>query len=153
MENTRNGFSPRSLVQNPSLRNCLCSSAAMKFCWARKSSRWQFERVVLTQSLSNAARRAAPQFRVGDRVRLSELGKSGAPRTKVQTGVVFSVPVGGRSVQVIFDGNRQPTRIHRSYIELDSDYPDQNLKVRQGRDRSHSHDPTCAPEHSRLRQL
>jgi hypothetical protein len=28
------------------------------------------------------------------------------------------------SVQVIFDGNRQPTRIHRSYIELDSDSPD-----------------------------
>jgi hypothetical protein len=79
--------------------------------------------------ISNAARRAAPQFRVGDRVRLSELGKSGAPRTKVQTGVVFSVPepsVGGISVQVIFDGNRQPTRIHRSYIELDSDFPDQS---------------------------
>ena len=74
----------------------------------------------------NAARRAAPQFRVGDRIRLSELGKSAAPRAKVHTGVVVSVPDGGMSVGVIFDGNRQPTRIHRSYIELDSDSPDQS---------------------------
>jgi hypothetical protein len=84
-------------------------------------------RIIPREGMSNAARRAAAQFRVGDRVRLSELGKSGAPRTKVQTGVVFSVPepsVGGMSVQVIFDGNRQPTRIHRSYIELDADTQD-----------------------------
>jgi len=74
----------------------------------------------------NAARQAAPQFRVGDRVRLSELGKSAAPRAKVQTGVVVSVPVGRMSVQVVFDGNRKPTPIHCSYIELDSDSPDQS---------------------------
>jgi hypothetical protein len=70
-----------------------------------------------------SAQRDRPQFRVGDRVRLSELGRSGVSKTKVQTGVVFKVPKpssGGRSVEVIFDGNRAPTRIHRSYIELDS---------------------------------
>jgi hypothetical protein len=67
---------------------------------------------------------AAPQFRVGDRIRLSALGKSGAPRTKVQTGVVVRIPEpssGGRSVQVMFDGNKLPTQIHRSYVELDDD--------------------------------
>jgi hypothetical protein len=71
------------------------------------------------------AQRARPQFRVGDRVRLSELGRSRAPKAKVQTGVVVRLPgpsAGG--IQVIFDGNRAPTRIHRSYIELDSDAQD-----------------------------
>jgi len=72
-------------------------------------------------------RTTLPRFRRGDRIRLSELGRSGAPRTKVQTGVVFRVPghsAGGMSIQVIFDGNRQPTRIHRSYLELDADTQD-----------------------------
>ena len=59
-------------------------------------------------------------FRVGDRVRLSELGKSRAPRTRIQTGTVVKLPnskSGGRTIGVLFDGNMLPTRLHRTYIE------------------------------------
>ena len=59
-------------------------------------------------------------FRVGDRVRLSELGKSRAPRTRIQTGRVVKLPKsksGGTAIGVLFDGNKLPTRLHRTYIE------------------------------------
>jgi hypothetical protein len=59
-------------------------------------------------------------FRVGERVRLSEVGKSRAPRVRTQTGTVVKIPrtkSGGRSVEVLFDGNKLPTRVHRTYIE------------------------------------
>jgi hypothetical protein len=64
-----------------------------------------------------------PPVRVGDRIRLSALENR---RTENQspTGVVVRIPEpssGGRSVQVMFDGNKLPTQIHRSYVELDDD--------------------------------
>jgi hypothetical protein len=59
------------------------------------------------------------EFQVGDRVRLNSLGKSRARNTP-ETGKVVNLP-GGLSVEVIFDGNRTPTRIHRSYIEAERD--------------------------------
>jgi hypothetical protein len=71
------------------------------------------------------AGRRITQFRVGDRIRLSELGRSRAPKAKVQTGVIVKLPgpsAGG--IQVMFDGNRTTTRIHPSYIELDADTQD-----------------------------
>ena len=62
-----------------------------------------------------------PEFQVGDRVRLSELGKSRTPRTKSH-GTVVRIPrwtgTPG-SVQVLFDGNKEPTKMHRSYLEID----------------------------------
>ena len=59
-------------------------------------------------------------FRLGDRVRLSELGKSRAPRTRIQTGRVVKLPKsnsGGTAIGVLFDGNKLPTWLHRTYIE------------------------------------
>lgn len=59
-------------------------------------------------------------FKLGDRVQLSALGKQRSPRMRVQAGEVTGVakPVsGGGTVDVLFDGNTMPTRIHRSYIE------------------------------------
>ena len=59
-------------------------------------------------------------FRVGDHVRLSELGKSRAPRTRIQTGRVVKLPKsksGGTVIAVLIDGNKLPTRIHRTCIE------------------------------------
>lgn len=62
-----------------------------------------------------------PEFQVGDRVRLSELGKSRTPRTKSR-GTVVRIPgwtAAQGSVQVLFDGNKEPTKMHRSYLEID----------------------------------
>jgi hypothetical protein len=56
-------------------------------------------------------------FKRGDRVKLSEFGKSSSPHARVEFGVVVVVPKGGRSVWVLFDGNKRPTPVHRSYIE------------------------------------
>lgn len=60
-------------------------------------------------------------FRVGARIRLNELGKSRS-RVRVETGELVKLPKpgsGGRTVEVLFDGNKLTTRVHRSYIELD----------------------------------
>ena len=56
-----------------------------------------------------------PSLKVGDRVRLNERGLS-SPRVKGHVGTVIN----GKSryaVEVLFVGNKSPTRIHRSYIE------------------------------------
>jgi hypothetical protein len=61
-------------------------------------------------------------FQVGDRVRLSALGRSRFLKTPDRSGVVIRISkskMGGRSVAVLFDGNATPTRVHRSYIEPD----------------------------------
>ena len=64
------------------------------------------------------------ELELSDRVRLSELGVSRSRRTKVRTGVVVALPKyesGGATISVLFDGNKRPTRLHRSYVELDHD--------------------------------
>ena len=64
--------------------------------------------------------RGTIELKLGDRVRLSELGVSRSPKIKVHTGVV-AVPclAGSASINILFDGNKRPTRIHCSYVELD----------------------------------
>lgn len=62
-------------------------------------------------------------FILGDRVQLSALGKKRSPRMRVQTGKVVGLPKcksGGGTIDVLLDGNRLPTRIHRSYLEPES---------------------------------
>jgi hypothetical protein len=59
-------------------------------------------------------------FKVGDRVQLSELGRS-RYRKPSRTGTVTKIPKpasGGGAIEVLFDGNKQASRIHRSYIEV-----------------------------------
>jgi hypothetical protein len=65
-------------------------------------------------------------FKSGDRVKLSERGRQASPRTQKHRGVVFYVPPKGTSIEVVFEGNKAPTRIHRSYVELDADPSDQS---------------------------
>jgi hypothetical protein len=70
-----------------------------------------------------ADRPAAEQITltVGDRVRLSELGMSRSPKSESHVGTVVGVPdptKGGETIQVLFDGNKLPTAVHQSYIEL-----------------------------------
>jgi hypothetical protein len=60
------------------------------------------------------------ELELGDRVRLSELGVSRSRRAKVRTGLVVALPKhesSGGTIGVLFDGNKQLTRLHRSYIE------------------------------------
>lgn len=63
---------------------------------------------------------------VGERVQLSGIGKARFPRAEIEQGSVVGVPkYGGRWVQVIFDGNTQPTKVHPSYVEpAPDDLPD-----------------------------
>jgi len=60
----------------------------------------------------------AQEFRLGQRVRLSELGRARTPKAKSQTGRIVGLP-GPSSVDILFDGNKRPTQLHRSYIEVD----------------------------------
>ena len=60
----------------------------------------------------------------GDRVRLNELGASRSPKIKVRTGVVVAHSgnrSGGASLGILFDGNKRPTALHRSHVELDEE--------------------------------
>jgi len=56
---------------------------------------------------------------VGDRVQLSELGASRAPKSRGKRGVVIKTKSSSREgpLDVLFDGNSRPTRIHSSYLE------------------------------------
>jgi hypothetical protein len=56
-------------------------------------------------------------FIEGQRFRLSELGAKRCPKYIVKEGDVVRVPKHSASVTVKFDGNKQPTSIHRDYIE------------------------------------
>ena len=55
-------------------------------------------------------------FKRGDRVKLSEWGKSRS-HVRAEFGTVTSVLKSGRSIWVLFDGNKRPTPVHKSYIE------------------------------------
>jgi len=60
------------------------------------------------------------EIKLGDRVRLNELGISRSPKIKVRNGVVVALSSHrSASLGILFDGNKRPTRIHSSYIELD----------------------------------
>jgi hypothetical protein len=65
------------------------------------------------------------QFQVGDRVRLSELGRARFPsrRTALGTISVEKRRTDGNSVRVLFDGSKTPARLHESLIE--PAYPEQ----------------------------
>jgi hypothetical protein len=56
------------------------------------------------------------EFRPGQRIRLSALGKARSPRIKVHTGVIVGEPL-GRGVRIILDGSTTPMKLHKSYIE------------------------------------
>jgi hypothetical protein len=57
---------------------------------------------------------AGTAFKVGDHVRLSQLGKKHTLVKK--SGRIAGVPKAGSTILVLFDGNNMPTRIHRYRI-------------------------------------
>lgn len=63
------------------------------------------------------------KFKLGDRVRLSALGKARSPRIKSKAGRIISIPkslTGRATIEVLFDGNKRGTRMHCSYLERDA---------------------------------
>lgn len=58
-------------------------------------------------------------FRVGDRVRLSELGRTRMTRTRTGTAKVVGFGRSETTIRVVFDGSSYPVSIHVSYLELD----------------------------------
>jgi hypothetical protein len=64
------------------------------------------------------------ELKPGDRVRLNELGASRSPKIKVQAGTVVALSSHksrSASLSILFDGNKRPTKVHRSYLERDED--------------------------------
>lgn len=57
-------------------------------------------------------------FSVGDRVRLSELGRSRSPNMTA-TGVVVNTSRTGTMYMVLLDGRARPVQLHWSYLELE----------------------------------
>lgn len=60
------------------------------------------------------------ELKPGDRVRLNELGASRSAKIRARTGTVVVLSSRSTSVGVLFDGNKRPTTIHRSYLERDA---------------------------------
>lgn len=58
-------------------------------------------------------------YRVGDRVRLSELGKERMPRNKATTAKVVGYGRSDTRIRVVFDGSAYPVSVHVSYLERD----------------------------------
>jgi hypothetical protein len=78
------------------------------------------DRGVVDHIRATLGSRATMELKPGDRVRLSKLGVSRSPKIKVHTGVVVLPPlIGSASISILFDGNKRPTKVHCSYVELD----------------------------------
>ena len=58
-------------------------------------------------------------FRVGERVRLSELGRQRMPRNRATTAIVIGYGQTESRVRVRFHGSTSPVSIHVSYLERD----------------------------------
>jgi hypothetical protein len=60
-------------------------------------------------------------FRVGDRVKLSDLGMQRMPRNKSTTAKVVGFGRSDTRIRIVFDGSRYPVSIHTSYLERDNE--------------------------------
>jgi hypothetical protein len=58
-------------------------------------------------------------FQIGERVRLSELGRERMPRSKSVTARVVGYGRAETRIRVVFDGSSYPVSIHVSYLERD----------------------------------
>ncbi len=60
------------------------------------------------------------ELRPGDRVQLSSLGEQRNPRKSSRVGTVLAHKPhksGTASVAILFDGTKEPSRMHRTYLE------------------------------------
>jgi hypothetical protein len=59
------------------------------------------------------------EFRPGDRVQLTKLGELRNPRKSPKVGTVLACKFhksGPASVLILFDGMKEPNRLHQSYV-------------------------------------
>jgi hypothetical protein len=59
------------------------------------------------------------ELKPGTRVRLSTLGKKRCPKMTRQTGVVVAKVDQSDAFRVLMDGNKDPSTLHRSYLEAE----------------------------------
>ena len=57
-----------------------------------------------------------PEFKVGDRVRLSAIGLERSPRMKSAVGTVVGITGTGNAYRVLFDEKKLAVLLHKSYI-------------------------------------
>lgn len=69
-----------------------------------------------TQFIAVSETPEIPSLQVGDRVRLSALGRERSPKM-AKTGLI--VHAIGSSFDVLMDGSKLPVRLHRTYLEKD----------------------------------
>ena len=58
-------------------------------------------------------------FQIGDRIRLSALGRSRMTRSRATTGKVVGFGRSEAVLRIVFDGSNYPVSIHSSYLERD----------------------------------
>jgi len=58
-------------------------------------------------------------YRIGDRVRLSELGRTRMTRNRAMTAKVVGFGRSETTIRIVFDGSSYPVSIHTSYLERD----------------------------------
>jgi hypothetical protein len=59
------------------------------------------------------------ELKIGDRVRLNALGEQCNGGLRTRTGVITG-RTRGSGYYVLMDGNKTPSRLHRSFLEADS---------------------------------
>jgi hypothetical protein len=57
-----------------------------------------------------------PEFKVGDRVRLSAIGLERSPRMSRNGGVIVGVTISGSACRVLFDNKKLAILLHKSYL-------------------------------------
>jgi hypothetical protein len=60
-------------------------------------------------------------FEIGDRVRLSRLGETRIRKPRSKSGMVVGFGFSDTRIRVLFDGLREPTTLHHSYLERESE--------------------------------
>ncbi len=77
---------------------------------------------------------ATHAFRLGDRVRLSQLGRDRVRRNTPEIGTVVGLVSNSNpsSIRVLFDGLRSVKSLHKTYIEPLLEEADSSDSVREG---------------------
>jgi hypothetical protein len=57
-----------------------------------------------------------PEFKVGDRVRLSAIGLERSPRMSRNGGVIVGLTISGSAYRVLFDDKKIAILLHKSYL-------------------------------------
>lgn len=81
-----------------------------------------FNHAANPRSLSFPAEITHQIFRIGDQVRLSQLGADRMKKAPSKAGrVVDAAQTSKLAVRVLFDGMKSPVSLHQSYLELDDE--------------------------------